>query len=137
MFTPCRITTRPRASVTHRPAWPSGARGWEAAGAARANTSPETRQVTRNLPNTVADHASAGAAARQLTRDALLRGQRASDSHLAVGGDGEGVTDFAHPGVGEPAEPMDEHGERHALNGIQVDRRTGGDRILAGLQDNL
>ena len=37
-------------------------------------------------------------------------------------GDGQRSADLAHARVGEPAKPFDEHTERDALDGVQVDR---------------
>jgi hypothetical protein len=52
---------------------------------------------------------------------------------LAVDGDRQRRTDLTHASVGEPADSLDEHGERNALDRIQVDRITLWDRIVARL----
>jgi hypothetical protein len=51
--------------------------------------------------------------------------------------DRESVADLAQAGVGETAESFDEHVDREALNRVEVDGRTPGDRIIVGFHDDL
>jgi len=58
-------------------------------------------------------------------------------SALTVDRDSESATDVAQAGVGETAESFDEDTDRDALDRVQVDGRTPGDRIIVRLEDDL
>jgi len=49
----------------------------------------------------------------------------------------EGRADLTHPGVGQPAEPVDQNRDRDAFDRVQVDRRPPGDGVLTRFEENL
>jgi hypothetical protein len=55
-----------------------------------------------------------------------------SPSAGAVDGNSESVTDLTHPRVAQPAEPVDQHGERHTLHRIEIDAERRGTGSSAG-----
>ena len=55
----------------------------------------------------------------------------------AVDRDFEGGADGAHLGVGKPAKPADQHCDRDAFDGVEVHRRTAGDRVGTRVKNNL
>lgn len=58
-------------------------------------------------------------------------------SALAVDRNLEGAADLPQAGIGETAEPFDEHPDRDALDQVEVDGRTTRDRVVAGFEDDL
>ncbi len=49
----------------------------------------------------------------------------------------KGSADLPHPSVGQPAKPADEYCDRDAFDRVQVDRRTPGDRVVTGFENDL
>jgi hypothetical protein len=56
---------------------------------------------------------------------------------LAVDSDRERSADLAHARVGEPAEPLGEHAQRDALDGVEVNRTRARNRVLGRLEHHL
>jgi hypothetical protein len=55
----------------------------------------------------------------------------------AVDRDLKGCADGAHLGVGKAAKPTDQHCDRDTFDGVEVYRRTAGDRVGTGFENNL
>lgn len=55
----------------------------------------------------------------------------------AVDRDFKGCADGAHLGVGKPAKPADQYCDRDTFDGVEVHRRTAGDRVGTGFKHNL
>jgi hypothetical protein len=62
---------------------------------------------------------------------------RATGSGGAVDRDLKGCANGAHPNVGKPAKPADQDGDGHTFHGVQVHRRTAGDRVGIGFKYHL
>jgi hypothetical protein len=58
-------------------------------------------------------------------------------SRHAGHGDLKGCADLSHPVVAEPAEAFDQNCDRNALDGIEVDGRGQGDRVITRLEYDL
>ncbi len=59
------------------------------------------------------------------------------NSRPAVDGHSQSFTEFAHPTIGQPPEPVYQHSERNALNRVEISRHPARDRVVAGLEDDL
>ena len=55
----------------------------------------------------------------------------------AVDGNSQSGTHLTHPRVAEPAQPVDQYGERHALHRVEVDRRATRNRVVTRLEDDF
>ena len=79
-------------------------------------------------------HAGDGSVARTIERPCRNPCER---SALTVDGDLEGGTDLAHPAVAQPPDAVDEHGDRDALDRVEVDGAETGHRIVGRIEHDL
>jgi hypothetical protein len=74
-------------------------------------------------------------------RNARTRGRsrvwKLVQSAPAVDCDGQSGADLIHTSIAQPAEPLDENPDGHALDRVDVDRRPARHRIPFGLQQDL
>jgi len=63
--------------------------------------------------------------------------RRHHGSARAVDRDREGAAHLAHSCVAQPAEPVEQHTDRHTLDGVEVDCRTTRYRVIAGLEHHF
>jgi hypothetical protein len=59
------------------------------------------------------------------------------DSACAVDRYCEGCADLSYAGIGQSTQTVDKDGDRHAFDGVKIDRRALRDRIIGGLQHDL
>ena len=62
---------------------------------------------------------------------------RCGRSACAVDRDGERIADLEHPGVAESPETFDQHGCRHTLDRVEVDRRPKRHGVVPRLENDL
>ena len=62
---------------------------------------------------------------------------RNGPSGLTVDRDREGAANVAQTSIGQAAQPLDKNAGRNALDRVEVDSRTPGDRVVARLENDL